>query len=176
MRHLLTALLMLVPTAGAAVAWDSKPIGDVYPDCPYDLRRSRGLGYRPESANERETCPLDQLCPAELRSREREGADKAKTLSALEYAADQGHLAAQWKLGRMYVAGDGVPKDDKRAFDYFSQITNAHPDEAPGTAQGRIVAKAFVAVGQYYLYSQFRRCTGCGSGAGYVCLRRILFR
>ena len=50
-----------------------------------------------------------------------ESADKAKTLSALEYAADQGHLAAQWKVGRMYAAGDGAPKDDQRAFIYFSQ-------------------------------------------------------
>ena len=80
-----------------------------------------------------------------------ESADKAKTLSALEYAADQGHLAAQWKVGRMYAAGDGVPKDDQRAFIYFSQIANTHPDEPPGTAQARIVANAFVALGHYYL-------------------------
>ncbi len=80
-----------------------------------------------------------------------ESADKAKTLSALEYAADQGHLAAQWKVGRMYAAGDGVPKDDQRAFIYFSQIANTHPDEPPGTAQARILANAFVALGHYYL-------------------------
>ena len=80
-----------------------------------------------------------------------ESGDKAKTLSALEYAADQGHLAAQWKVGRMYAAGDGVPKDDQRAFIYFSQIANTHPDEPPGTAQARIVANAFVALGHYYL-------------------------
>jgi hypothetical protein len=27
--------------------------------------------------------------------------------------------------------GDGVPRDDLRAFNYFSQIANSHPDEAP---------------------------------------------
>ena len=80
-----------------------------------------------------------------------ENGDKAKTLSALEYAADRGHLAAQWKVGRMYAAGDGVPKDDQRAFVYFSQIANTHRDEPPGTAQARIVANAFVALGHYYL-------------------------
>jgi hypothetical protein len=80
-----------------------------------------------------------------------ESADKAKTLSALEYAADPGHLAAQWKVGRMYAAGDGVPKDDQRAFIYFSQIASTHPDEPPGTAQARIVTNAFVALGHYYL-------------------------
>ena len=78
-------------------------------------------------------------------------ADKAKALTALQYAADQGHIAAQWKVGRMYAAGDGVPRDDQRAFVYFSQIANTHPDEPPGTARARIVANAFVALGHYYL-------------------------
>jgi uncharacterized protein len=78
-------------------------------------------------------------------------ADKAKAFTALQYAADQGHIAAQWKVGRMYAAGDGVPRDDQRAFVYFSQIANTHPDETPGTAQARIVANAFVALGHYYL-------------------------
>jgi hypothetical protein len=80
-----------------------------------------------------------------------EGGDKAKALTALQYAADQGHLAAQWKVGRMYAVGDGVPQDAQRAFVYFSQIANTHPDEPPGTAQARIVANAFVALGHYYL-------------------------
>jgi uncharacterized protein len=80
-----------------------------------------------------------------------ESGNKAKTLSALQYAADQGHLAAQWKVGRMYASGDGVPQDDQRAFVYFSQIANTHPDEPPDTAQARIVANAFVALGHYYL-------------------------
>jgi TPR repeat protein len=77
--------------------------------------------------------------------------EKAKALTSLEYAADQGHPAAQWKLGRMYANGDGVPQDNLRAFNYFSQIANSHPDENPGTPQGRIVANAFVALGHYYL-------------------------
>ena len=80
-----------------------------------------------------------------------DGGDKAKAFTTLQYAADQGHLAAQWKVGRMYAAGDGVPHDDLRAFNYFSQIANAHRDEMPGTAQAHIVANAFVALGHYYL-------------------------
>ena len=60
-------------------------------------------------------------------------------------------VAAQWKVGRMYAIGDGVPQDDQRAFIYFSQIANTHPDEPPGTAQARLVANAFVALGHYYL-------------------------
>jgi hypothetical protein len=80
-----------------------------------------------------------------------DGGEKAKALTALEYAADQGHPAAQWKLGRMYADGDGVPQDDLRAFNYFSQIANTNPDESPGTPQARFVANAFVALGNYYL-------------------------
>src|SRR5262245_35253836 len=49
-----------------------------------------------------------------------------KALSALQYAADQGYAVAQWKLGRMYAAGDGVPRDELRAFQYFSRIANTH--------------------------------------------------
>jgi len=74
-----------------------------------------------------------------------------QAVSELEYAADQGMLAAQWKLGRMYADGDGVPKDMLRAFDYFSRLTKAHGDDVPGTPQARFVANAFVALGQYYL-------------------------
>jgi uncharacterized protein len=77
--------------------------------------------------------------------------EQSKALTALQYAAEQGHPAAQWKLGRMYAEGDGVPQDDLRAFNYFSQIANAHPDENPGTQQARVVASAFVALGHYYV-------------------------
>jgi TPR repeat protein len=76
---------------------------------------------------------------------------KSSALTALQYAADQGQPIAQWKLGRMYADGDGVPRDDLRAFNYFSQVANGHPDEAPGTPQARFVANAFVALGRYYL-------------------------
>ena len=61
-------------------------------------------------------------------------AGKTNALTALQYAAEQGQPVAQWKLGRMYADGDGVPRDDLRAFSYFSQVANA-----------------FVALGHYYL-------------------------
>lgn len=77
--------------------------------------------------------------------------DKAKAVLSLEYAAENGHPMAQWKLGRMYAEGDGVPQDDLRAFEYFSRIANGHADDRPGTPQARFVANAFVALGHYYL-------------------------
>jgi len=75
----------------------------------------------------------------------------AKGLDALGYAAAQGHAVAQWKLGRIYADGDGVKRDDAKAFSYFSKIANSHAEDYPGTAQSRFVANAFVALGGYYL-------------------------
>jgi TPR repeat protein len=75
---------------------------------------------------------------------------KEKALVSLEYAAEQGLIAAQWKLGRMYAEGDGVERSDLRAFEYFSGIADAHADDNPGTPQSRYIANAFVALGHYY--------------------------
>jgi hypothetical protein len=75
---------------------------------------------------------------------------KEKALVSLEYAAEQGLVAAQWKLGRMYAEGDGVERSDLRAFEYFSGIADAHADDNPGTPQARYIANAFVALGHYY--------------------------
>lgn len=77
--------------------------------------------------------------------------DQAGAVRALEYAASQGHLAAQFKLGRVYASGDGVPVNDLKAFEYFSKIADENADQTPGTSDGRIVAAAFVALGGYFL-------------------------
>ena len=77
--------------------------------------------------------------------------EKEKAVTSLQYAAEQGHALAQWKLGRMYAEGDGVERSDLRAFEYFSRIADAYADDSPGTPQARFVANAFVALGHYYL-------------------------
>jgi uncharacterized protein len=77
--------------------------------------------------------------------------DKAKAVVSLEYAAENGHTLAQWKLGRMYAEGDGVAHDDLKAFEYFRHIADNHADDSPDTPQARFVANAFVALGHYYL-------------------------
>ena len=78
-------------------------------------------------------------------------AERAKSFAALEYAAEQGNAVAQWKLGRMYATGEGVPRCQMRAFEYFSRIAGDHADEYPDTPQAPFVANAFDALGQYYL-------------------------
>jgi len=77
--------------------------------------------------------------------------EKAKALTSLQYAAEAGHPLAQWKLGQMYAKGDGVPRDDLRAFEYYSQIASRHADDRPDTRRARIVSSALVALGHYYL-------------------------
>jgi TPR repeat protein len=77
--------------------------------------------------------------------------EKEKGLSSLQYAAEHGHALAQWKLGRMYSVGDGVPRNDRRAFDYFSRIADSHAEDSPLMPQARFVSNAFVQLGNYYL-------------------------
>lgn len=75
----------------------------------------------------------------------------AKAVDSLEYAAEQGHPVAQWKLGRMYAEGEGVRQNDLKAFEYFRRIADRHAEDNPNTPQARFVANAFVALGHYYL-------------------------
>jgi TPR repeat protein len=77
--------------------------------------------------------------------------DAQTGLRALEFAAENGHAIAQWKLGRMYADGDQVGRDDVRAFEYFRNIVDSHADDSLGTPQARFVANAFVALGGYYI-------------------------
>jgi hypothetical protein len=74
-----------------------------------------------------------------------------QAVTSLQYAAEQGVAAAQWKLGRMYAEGDGVSRNNLRAFEYFQRIANTHADDNPNTPQARFVANAFVSLGHYYL-------------------------
>jgi TPR repeat protein len=76
--------------------------------------------------------------------------DKTTAVEALTYAADKGHAVAQWKLGRMYAEGDGLTKDDMKAFELFSEIADAHADDSPSAPSARFVSNAFVALGSYY--------------------------
>src|SRR5215210_5038167 len=54
------------------------------------------------------------------------GGNVAAALDALKLAADKGLVSARWKLAEMYATGDGVTRDDLRAFRLFSDIANNH--------------------------------------------------
>jgi len=98
--------------------------------------------------------PADDPSPMEAfksGTRAYKAGDLAGASRALEFAAGKGHALAQWKLARMYSEGDGVPRDDLKAFQYYRAIVDAHSDESPDTAQARFVSSAMVALGSYYL-------------------------
>ena len=42
--------------------------------------------------------------------------DTEASVAALTYAAANGQPIARWKLGEMYANGDGVPRDDLKAY------------------------------------------------------------
>lgn len=77
--------------------------------------------------------------------------DRTKGLTALQYAAENGHLVAQWKLGRIYADGDGVKPDAYKAYQYFNQVAVKNAETSPFLPQARFVANAFVALGDYHL-------------------------
>jgi len=77
--------------------------------------------------------------------------DHTKGLTALQYAAENGHLVAQWKLGRIYADGDGVKPDPYKAYQYFNQVAARNAETSPFLPQARFVANAFVALGGYHL-------------------------
>jgi TPR repeat protein len=69
----------------------------------------------------------------------------------LSYAAREGNVAAQWKLGRMYAEGEGVRRDELKAYEQFSRIVNRHAETSPDSPNARMVSQAFVALGSYHL-------------------------
>lgn len=69
----------------------------------------------------------------------------------LTFAAREGNDAAQWRLGRMYQEGEGVPKNHYKAYQEFSAIVDRRADVSPDSPNARVVAQAFVALGGYHL-------------------------
>lgn len=77
--------------------------------------------------------------------------DVKSSVEAFKYAAANGNPLARWKLGKMYADGDGVPHDDAKAFDYFSQIVQNYDEDDDNRRDVSIVSNAFVALGVYSL-------------------------
>lgn len=81
--------------------------------------------------------------------------EKTEAMTVLQFAAGQGHIGAQWMIGRMYARGEGVAPDDVKAFDYFREVVNsANVDDMADSPEGRqnagYVSHALVQLGSYY--------------------------
>jgi len=77
--------------------------------------------------------------------------NSASSIEALKYAAAGGESLAQWKLGKMYADGDGVPRDDYRAYQYFQEIVDSYDEDNANWREKSVVASAYVAVGVFEL-------------------------
>jgi TPR repeat protein len=77
--------------------------------------------------------------------------DTQSSVQALTYAADGGEPLAQWKLGRMYARGEGVPRDDVKAYQYFEQLVESYNEDGPDRPDVAAISNAFVSVGVYCL-------------------------
>ena len=73
------------------------------------------------------------------------------SVAALTYAAARGEAIARWKLGEMYARGDGVPRDDLKAYHYFNQLVEDYNEDQPDQQGISAISDAFVAVGVYCL-------------------------
>ena len=77
--------------------------------------------------------------------------DAVASVAALTYAAEGGQPIARWKLGEMYADGDGVPRDDVKAYHYFNQMVEDYDEDEPDRRNLGAISNAFVAVGVYCL-------------------------
>jgi uncharacterized protein len=73
------------------------------------------------------------------------------SVAALTYAAANGQPLARWKLGEMYANGDGVSRDDFKAYHYFDQLVEDYDEDQPDPQDLGAFSSAFVAVGVYCL-------------------------
>jgi exopolysaccharide production negative regulator len=73
------------------------------------------------------------------------------SVAALTYAAEGGQPLARWKLGEMYANGEGVPRDDVKAYHYFNRLVEDYDEDQPYQRDLGAISNAFVAVGVYCL-------------------------
>ena len=110
------------------------------PTMPFDGNRSPEApppGSRPNALGS----AVENLKPGE----------KANPAMSLQYAAENGNELALWQLGHMYAKGDGVPRNDYKAFEYFRKFADSNANANPVSLRARYVADAFIALGHYYL-------------------------
>jgi uncharacterized protein len=138
LRCIITAIFLVI--SGNAFAFDGSPadtetLQAINPAAPL---KTRGRGYRNASDALRQGIENYQA------------GEKSKAADALEFAADEGNIAARWKLGKMYADGDGVIHDDYKAYKHFLKVADENADVSPSSQFAPAVAKAFVALGTYY--------------------------
>jgi len=112
------------------------------------------LAFDGSTSNPSEKIPKNFVNPQQAL---RAGVDDLKngdadaSVAALTYAAEGGQAIARWKLGEMYADGQGVPRDDVKAYHYFNQLVEDYDEDQPDRRNLSAISNAFVAVGVYCL-------------------------
>ncbi len=70
-----------------------------------------------------------------------------QAIVALRCAAKRVHIGANWKLGSIYANGDGVPKNDYKAYNFFAYIVEKGADL--GSEDESYVSDALVKLARY---------------------------
>jgi uncharacterized protein len=114
------------------------------------------LALDDSEANTGKSVPLSSFASGQAALRVAEEDLRAGKIEAsvapLTYAAESGQVIARWKLGQMYAKGEGVPRDDSKAYYYFNQLVEGYDEDQPNLgADASAIADAFVAVGVYCL-------------------------
>ncbi|AMN41852.1 tetratricopeptide repeat protein [Rhodoplanes sp. Z2-YC6860] len=154
------ALIALAFGGEPASALDGTPSPNAVPVAPSDpslALAGAGAAAAPAIANPAGRSSASALMPTSLGEAMKSATEalrsgeKAQAVISLEYAAEHGHSYAQWKLGRMFADGDGVQRDELKAFNYFQKLADSYADDNPAGPRARFVSNAFVALGNYYL-------------------------
>ncbi len=71
-------------------------------------------------------------------------------LRLFETAARHNVLAAQIQLARIYSSGNGGPRDDVRALEFYRRVAEPNEDIDRASYLAPYVGEAFLAIGRYY--------------------------
>jgi uncharacterized protein len=119
------------------------------------IKLAPALALDNSAANARKTSPATNFASGQealLVGEEDLRAGKMEaSIGALTYAAETGAVIARWKLGQMYAIGDGVPRDDVKAYHFFNELVEGYDEDQPDLQNRSAISDAFVAVGVYCL-------------------------
>lgn len=81
--------------------------------------------------------------------------DSVEAFNALQFASKEGHVGAQWMIGRMYASGEGTAQNDLKAFEYFHEIVRNSDfvlmdDSIESRQNAAYISQALVQLGSYY--------------------------
>jgi TPR repeat protein len=72
-------------------------------------------------------------------------------VGAFTYGAEHDNIAAEWKLARMFEAGDGVAVDPKTAHDLYSRLVRRYAEQVPEQMERPFVSAALVSLADFAL-------------------------